>query len=98
MSCTPDKLRKGITAFAISSLLVLAGPANAADLKVLSPHAMRPALNDLVPEFERSSGHRVIVYYATTSSLVKDIEAGKTADVAILPPEQIEQLQDDDKI
>jgi molybdate transport system substrate-binding protein len=98
MSCISDKLSRGITEFAISSFLVLASAANGADLKILSPHAIRPALNDLVPEFERLSGHRVIVSYATTSNLVKDIKAGKTADVAILPPEQIEQLQDDDKI
>ncbi|MGB8893730.1 MAG: substrate-binding domain-containing protein [Pseudolabrys sp.] len=72
--------------------------AHAAELKVLSAQAMRPALNDLVPQFERSSGIQVTISYAPTSALVKDIEDGKMADLAILSPKQIEQLQEEDKI
>jgi molybdate transport system substrate-binding protein len=97
MSHTSDKLRQCITALALLSFPIIGG-ADAADLKVLSPHAMGPALNNLVPQFERSFGHRVILSYATSSNLVKDIEGGKAADVAILPPEQIQQLQDGEKI
>ena len=39
-----------------------------------------------------------MISYATTSALVKEIEAGIMADLAILSPEQIEQLQEQDKI
>jgi molybdate transport system substrate-binding protein len=100
MSRTSRKLRQSIAALAVlvAGSLLTAIIANAAELKVLSPQAMRPALNDLIPQFERSSSIQVTISYATASALVKEIEDGKMADLAILSPEQIEQLQEEDKI
>jgi len=100
MSRALGKLRQFIAALAVAMVasLMTASIAYAVELKVLSPHAMRPALNDLVPQFERSSGIQVTIFYATASALVKEIEDGKMADLAILSPEQIEQLQEEDKI
>src|SRR5262249_44618524 len=76
----------------------IAVPADAVELKLLSPHAMKAALNDLIPQFEQSSGHHVTIFYATASKLVKEIDDGRSADIAILSPEQIEQLEDDGKV
>ncbi len=59
---------------------------------------MKPALNDLIPQFERSCGCHVTVSYASASILLKEIVAGKAADLAILYPQQIGQLQDDGEI
>ena len=100
MSPTSWKLRQSIAALAVvvAGSLMTASIAHAAELKALSPQAMRPALNELVPQFERSSGIQVTISYATASALVKEIEDGKMADLAILSPEQIEQLQEEDKI
>ena len=70
----------------------------AVELKLLSPHAMKTALNDLVPAFEQASGHRVTIFYAPASKLLREIQEGKVADVAILSPEEIEQLEEDDKV
>ena len=100
MPPTSWKLRQSIAALAVvvAGSLMTASIAHAAELKVLSPQAMRPALNELVPQFERSSGIQVTISYVTASALVKEIEDGKMADLAILSPEQIEQLQEEDKI
>jgi molybdate transport system substrate-binding protein len=100
MSRTSRKLRQSIAALAVvvAGSLIIASIAHAAELKVLSPQVMRPALNDLIPQFERSSGIQVTISYAPASALVKEIEDGKMADLAILSPKQIEQLQEDDKI
>ena len=92
------KLYRCVAALAVISFVMLASNANAVELSVLSPHSMKPALNDLIPQFEQSSGNRVVISYATASNLVKEIEGGKTADLAILSPEQIEQLEEDGKI
>src|SRR5450759_2552157 len=72
--------------------------AHTAELTLLSPGAMRPVLSVLVRQFERSSGNQVTISYATTSALVKELEAGKTGDLVILSPKQIEQLEKEDKI
>lgn len=100
MTVTSGKLRPSITALAvlITSSVMAASIAHATELKVLSPQVMKPVLDDLTPQFERSSGNQVMISYATTSALVKEIEAGIVADLAILSPEQIEQLQEQDKI
>ena len=76
----------------------IASAAEAVELRLLSPHAMKTALNDLVPAFEQASGHRVTIFYAPASKLVREIQEGKVADVAILSPAEIEQLEEDDKV
>jgi molybdate transport system substrate-binding protein len=93
-------LLQSITALVVvvGSLTTTASIAHAVDLQVLSPQAMRPALSNLVPQFERSSGNQVAISYASTSVLVREIEDGKMTDVAILSPQQIKQLQDEGKI
>src|ERR1035437_7740713 len=83
MSLASGKLRQSIAALAVvmAGSLMTASIAHAAELKVLSPQVMRPALNDLVPQFERSSGIQVTIFYAIASVLVKEIEDGKMADL-----------------
>src|SRR5687768_1521817 len=63
---------------------VLAGPAFAADIKVLTAGAMRAVVDALVPEFERRSGHRVSVDNATAGVLARRIGGGEAFDVAII--------------
>src|SRR6476646_5386355 len=94
------KLRRSITALAVlvTGSLITASLTHAAELKVLSPQVMKLVLDDLIQQFERSSGNQVMISYASASALVREIEAGIVADLAILSPEQIEQLQEEDKI
>jgi molybdate transport system substrate-binding protein len=93
------RFRQSITALAaIVASLMTTNLVHAAELTVLSPQAMKPALNDLIPQFERSSGNQVTISYSSTSALVTEIQNGKMADLAILDPKQIEQLRDDGKI
>ena len=93
------KLRQSITALAaIAASLLATNLGHTAELTVLSPQAMKPALGDLIPQFERSSGNQVTIFYSPTSELVTEIQNGKLADLAILDPKQIEQLEDEGKI
>ncbi len=94
------KLRRAITAIVVlvtGSLMTLS-IAHAVELKLLSPQVMKPVLEQLIPEFERSSGNQVMISYATTSALIKEIKTGIAADLVILPPEQIKQLEKENKI
>ena len=69
MSRASGKLRQTITAVAVvAGSLMTASIAHAAELKVLSPQAMKPALSELIPQFERSSGNRVTISYAAASA------------------------------
>ena len=96
MSKVSTNLRQIFAALAaVVGSFVATNLGQAADLTVLSPQAMKPALADLIPQFERSSGNQVTISYSSASALVKEIQDGKMADLAILYPNQIKQLQDE---
>jgi molybdate transport system substrate-binding protein len=82
-------MRKGLRAAGaaiIGSALLLAANASiqAAEVRMLAVGAMPGAFKELIPQFERASGHKVIVQYGATPGLMKQIEAGEPFDLAIL--------------
>src|SRR5262245_55671840 len=58
--------------------------AQAAEIRVLSTGASRPALTELVPQFERATGHKLVIEYGFPAELVGKINAGEPFDVVIL--------------
>ena len=46
------------------------------EIKVLSSIATREAYNELVPQFERSSGHTVTTTWSGTTDIMKRMAAG----------------------
>ncbi len=68
------------------ALLLLAGGAcaQAAEITVFSTNAFKTVLEDLGPQFERSSGHKLAMRFAPTSELKAQIERGEAFDLAIL--------------
>jgi molybdate transport system substrate-binding protein len=65
---------------------------SAAEVKVLSAVAIQPALDDLARDFERKTGSKVKVDYATAGIVRDRIRDGEAADVAILPRSAFEPL------
>ena len=49
--------------------LMLATPANAAEIVLLSSTAMRESLEDLVPMFEKAGGHKPMILLVVRSTL-----------------------------
>jgi molybdate transport system substrate-binding protein len=64
--------------------LVQGAVASAAEIKVLSPAGFRPVLNELGPQFERSTGHKLVVAYGSAAGTKRQIEAGEAFDLAVL--------------
>lgn len=77
-------LRAAGAAIIVSLCLPAPGIAQAAEVRVLAVGAYTEAFKQIVPEFERASGHKINVSYAATPVFVKQIEAGDPFDVAIL--------------
>ena len=77
-----------------ASLLVmlLLGPAPAAEIKVMYPPPMRTVLSELIPQFESQSGHKVAVTYESSWLLVERIQKGEMPDVAVLTVRQADDL------
>jgi molybdate transport system substrate-binding protein len=61
-----------------------AGAAQAADITVMCPPPMRAVITDLIAAFERASGRQVTVILAPSKEIIARLEAGETADVAVL--------------
>jgi molybdate transport system substrate-binding protein len=75
--------RAAVSSALAAALLAATGPAHAAELRILSAAAMKPIFTALVPDFERSSGHKLIIDYATIGATKERVLAGETADVIV---------------
>ena len=49
----------------LSLVLASASSTAASDLKVLSGSGVQPVMSEIIPRFERESGHKVIFDYGT---------------------------------
>jgi molybdate transport system substrate-binding protein len=77
-------------AFAI--LLTGALAAQTTELEVLCSTGFKAVMEDLVPQFERATHHKVVIRYGLAARLKQDIEAGALFDLAILTPAAIDDL------
>lgn len=78
--------------FVCAAALVLAGAAQAAELKVLTAGAFKPVLVALAPAFEAQSGHKLVIENDTAGALQKRIAGGEAFDVVVVPPGAAEAL------
>src|SRR5215472_14258942 len=69
-----------------------AGAAGAAEITVLCAGAMRAVLQQLAPTFEKSSGDKLVIEYATAGKLEEKVAADEAIDVAILTKPRADKL------
>ena len=71
---------------------VTATCARAADIKVICSNGFHAVMQELGPQYERATGHKLIVSYGLAAVLGKAIEGGEAFDLTILAPPQIDAL------
>jgi molybdate transport system substrate-binding protein len=78
----------------IAGALTLAGlaPSSAAEIKVLTAGAYKPVVLALVPDFEKQTGHKVVVDNGTTGQLKKRIEGGEAFDLLVITPAVVDEM------
>jgi molybdate transport system substrate-binding protein len=81
-----------LPATVLAFALGLAGTAHAADIKIICSNGFQAVMHELGPQFERTTGHRLVVSYGLAAVLGKQIEGGEAFDLAILAPPQIDAL------
>ena len=57
----------------------------AAELKVLAGGSLTTVLNDLGPQFERASGHKLVIHFDSTPNLIKLATSGEPFDLGVVP-------------
>lgn len=75
-----------------------AGSAGAGEIKVLYVGSLRSSLTELIPRFEKSSGHKVKAEAGAAGEMVDRIQKGEAVDVVIVTNAQIEKLVAQGKI
>jgi len=84
--------------FGLISLLAPGVVATAAEVKVMAGAGMSGALEELVPQFERATGHKVVIEYAGGAIFKKQIEAGQAFDLVIIDSDAVDDLISKGKI
>jgi len=83
-----------MTAAALGCAMMLAATisAGADEIKVISSNALKTVLEQLAPQFEKATSHKLVVTGGATIPLKADIEKGATFDLAILAAAAIDDL------
>ena len=71
--------------------MLFAGALHAAEIRVLSTQATEQAYRELVPQFEKASGHKVTTVFTGTLDANKRLAAGETYDLLIMSAPSIEE-------
>jgi molybdate transport system substrate-binding protein len=86
-------------ALGLSAIGITAGAsASAAEIKMLCAVALHPAIDELIPEFEKSSGHKVVVAYGNAGAIADRFKKGEAADLLINAAPLMDQLRAQGKI
>lgn len=72
--------------------------ATAAEVALLSASALHPAIDALIPDFEKSSGHKVTVAYGTAGAVAERVQKGEAVDIVLSSVPMIDRLQVQGKV
>ena len=72
--------------------------ARADEITVLASNGVKAAVVELIPQFEKETGHRLTFTWGASNLLVKQIEGGQAFDVVIVSPALIKNLVQQGKV
>ena len=82
----------------LAALLVATGTASAAEIKALITTAMGAAIEELVPPFERATGHKVTFSYDPSGGLARRLRNGEFADMILIGSPELDTLIGEGKV
>ncbi|OGA53242.1 MAG: molybdate ABC transporter substrate-binding protein [Betaproteobacteria bacterium RIFCSPLOWO2_12_FULL_62_13] len=79
------RTRSFLAAANIGFMILLAQglAAEAAEVKVVAGSGMRAAWEELAPQFERATGHKIVIWYGVTGTVKRRIGAGEAFDLLV---------------
>jgi ABC-type molybdate transport system substrate-binding protein len=100
---SPTAATSIVARIAAASVLLAAtigngGPASAADINVLSVAAMQSVFKEIAGDFLRTTGHRLVIRYATTGSITERLRRGEDPDLVISSTQSISDLVQEGQI
>ena len=83
---------------ATAALLLFTGVAQSAEVKLFASGALKEAYLELIPIFEKASGHTVKATWSNTTDIRKRVAEGEVADLVILGSDGADALIKDGKL
>src|SRR5262245_21710262 len=87
----------GAIAF-LAALAASSGLAHAVDIKCLWPNELRPVLADVIPQFQRATGHRVKAEWGSSEEVARRLDKGEAVDVVIVAAPEADELRKEGRI
>ena len=89
-----------ITAAAAGFAMVVAlsAAAGATEINVTSSNALKSVFEQLTPEFEKATGHKLVLAFGAAVPLTAEIKKGAAFDVAVLPTDATDELVGEGKL
>ena len=66
--------------------------AQAAEIKLLASNALKSVLEELAPQFEKASGHKLAITFGSTGNLTASIDKGTPFDLTIVGASALDDL------
>jgi molybdate transport system substrate-binding protein len=82
----------GFVGAAFGLLVMAAGPAQSAELKIFGSRVTKMVVDSIGPQFEQATGHKLVVLTDVAASLKRRIEQGEPFDLAVLVNFQTDAL------
>jgi molybdate transport system substrate-binding protein len=86
------------TKLGVAMMLAHSLAAGAADIRVFCTNGIKAAILELVPEFERTSGHKVSFDFKAAALLADQLKRGDSADLAILTASLVDAMAKEGKL
>jgi molybdate transport system substrate-binding protein len=83
------------------AMLILFGSQNpifAAEIRLLSAASIQEVFKEIIGDFERTSGHKMIIQYSTMGAITERMRGGEEADLVISSAQSIATLLSEGKI
>jgi molybdate transport system substrate-binding protein len=81
-----------------AALLVVTGAAQATEIDAMITTAMKAAIEEIVPPFERASGHMLRVVYGPSGGLARRFNGGEPADLIVVDSKVLDELIEQGKV
>jgi molybdate transport system substrate-binding protein len=89
---TSQSIAAALATLGAAGMVMLAGIADAAEIKVIGSPGTREPYTQLVPGFEKATGHKVVTTWSGVNDVAKRVAEGEAADVVMVPAAQIDGL------
>jgi molybdate transport system substrate-binding protein len=87
-----------VAALAMLIMFGTQSPICAAEIRLLSAASIQEVFKEIIGDFERASGHKMVIHYSTMGAITDRVRGGEEADLVISSAQSIATLLSEGKI